>query len=160
MSTLIYLGLAKSLEAIMLKALWTTSRTNSNLSAGDDQVLPDPTTGWSGQGDEGLGNFLVSDETPDLGDQDSGRAHGRRKIDASTAELAVNGLAEVDANSATSPVGNVSPASIQDAGTESGAQSAAAATEAPVTIADGGAAAIEGPSSQSVVFAGSSGTLT
>ena len=85
---------------------------------------------------------------------------GAAKIDASTAELAVNGLAEDDANSGTSPVGNVSPASIQDAGTVGAAQSPAEATEAPVTIADGGAAAIEGPSSQSVVFAGSSGTLT
>ena len=120
-------------------------------------------TGLSAQGDDGLGGFLVSDETSDLGDRAfgrSGRAEGRGEIDASTAELAVNGLAEDDANGATSPVVNVSPALSQDAGTDGGAQGAAAATEAPVTIADGGAAAIEGPSSQSVVFAGSSGTLT
>ena len=68
-------------------------------------------------------------------------------------------MAEDDANSGTSPVENVSPALSQNAATEVGAQDAAA-TEAPVTIADGGAAAIEGPSSQSVAFAGSSGTLT
>ena len=120
-------------------------------------------TGLSAQGDDGLGGFLVSDETSDLGDRAFGRsgwAEGRGEIDASTAELAVNGLVEDDADGATSPVVNVSPAFSQDAGTDGGAQSAAATTEAPVTIADGGAAAIEGPSSQSVVFAGSSGTLT
>ena len=110
----------------------------------------------------GLGGFLVSDETSDLGDRafgPSGRAARGGEIDASAAELAVNGLGEDDANCGTSPVENVSSALSQDAGTEGGAQSAAA-TEAPVTIADGGAAAIEGPSSQSVVFTGSSGTLT
>ena len=116
-------------------------------------------TGLSAQGDDGLGGFLVSDETSDLGDR-SGRGEGRGEIDASTAELAVNGLVEDDANSGTSPVVNVSPALIQDGGTVAAAQSPAEATEASVTIADGGAAAIKGPSSQSVVFAGSTGTLT
>ena len=162
MYTWIYLVLAKSLGALMSKALWTISQTNTDPSAGDDQTVADPMTGLSAQWDGGLGGFLFSDETSDLGDRvfdRSGGSEGRGEIDASTAELAVNGLAEDDANSGTSPVENVLPALSQDAGTEGGAQSAAA-TEAPVTIADGGAAVIEGPSSQSVVFAGSSGTLT
>jgi hypothetical protein len=157
------LVLPKSLEAILSKALWTTSQTNSDPLAWDDQAVADPMTGLSAQGDDGLGGFLVSDETSDLGDRvfgRSGRAEGRGEIDASTAELAVNGLVEDDADGAISPVGNVSPALIQDGGTVAAAQSPAEATEASVTIADGGAAAIKGPSSQSVVFAGSTGTLT
>jgi hypothetical protein len=78
------------------KALWTTLQTNTDPSAGDDQVLLDWMTGLSAQGDDGLGGFLFSDETSDLGDRAfglAGRAHGR-KIDASTAGLAVNGLVE------------------------------------------------------------------